>query len=263
MKSGSKIFPGEQFLIHHPPNYEEEWNKIISYIVVLIMSMIFVVPTIAKSIFSSVQTTDESLTIPNESKVNSLEGKSKRVKGPKRKKGRTIEANVEKLEAKESDAIAAEHEIRMPLAFFPIVNLICFLVLFMVICLSPNNSYSARRVFVAPLLKESECNDMIEMANRAAKQNAEKVRKELEESSDLNEKKTEAAGKILSNPAGWSKDRHTNYPTTDLNVVVAFGKEDKLKLKKMLVRLRVVPNQKTMPFTVILTFVPILFRMED
>ena len=65
--------------------------------------------------------------------------------------------------------------------------------------------------------------------------NVENVRKKLETLPELSEKEKKKADKILSNPAGWSKDRHSNYPTTDLNVVVAFSKEDKLKLKKLLV----------------------------
>ena len=233
------MFPGEQFLSHHPPNYEDEWKKTISLIVTLFLCMIFVLPTIAKSIFSSVKTTGESLTLSNESKVKSLEETTKRRKGPKRKKDRRTKESIEQFEAEEKEPIISEDEIHVPLVFFPVVNLICFLILFMIICLSPNNSYSARRVFIAPLLKESECSDMIDLANRAAEQNAENVRRQLEVSSDsLNGEQIEAAKKILLKPAGWSKDRHTNYPTTDLNVVVTFAKEDKLKLKKMLVCLR-------------------------
>ena len=196
--------------------------------------MVFVVPMLAKSIFSPVRKGSES----NESETNLLKSNTNPKQGrkPKKKNGGKVNASDKNLDDVVDAVSSIKDDIHIPHFFFPIVNLIFFLALFVVICLSPNNSYSARHVYIAPLFKEEECNDMIKMANYAADKSAENVRRKLDESPELSEEERKKADKILSNPEGWSKDRHSNYPTTDLNVVVAFSKEDKMKLKKLLVR---------------------------
>lgn len=78
---------------------------------------------------------------------------------------------------------------------------------------SSNNCLTARSSYVAPLFSREECQFIIDRAHEAAKLNAqENPDDEL----------------VQTSPVGWRKDRHSTYPTTDLNVVTdPFTKEDR------------------------------------
>jgi len=113
---------------------------------------------------------------------------------------------------------------------------------------SPNNYYTSRRVFQAPLMTQSECQHVIKMAENAAMRNYEKYKqmKPLREADleGMSEKDTYDSKRenrtreaVLMDPLGWQKTRHTSYPTTDLNVVTdPFFKEDRTWLADMLNR---------------------------
>lgn len=78
---------------------------------------------------------------------------------------------------------------------------------------TPNNLYSARSVFIAPLLSEDECKYLIQASHEAAHRN-------LEQNPDNAE--------FQKYPQGWRKERHGSYPTVDLNLVTdPFTKEDR------------------------------------
>lgn len=146
------------------------------------------------------------------------------------------------------------------------LNLLCFLLIFSILFYSPNNLFAPRTLFRAPVFTREECQHIIEMANLAAEKNGVEALREkglllLEHpglGQELDEKafksngrgdddlefgngtKTTAAvhdpalnklnklNSLLQYPVGWKKDRHTYYPTTDLNLVTdPFSGEDR------------------------------------
>ena len=129
--------------------------------------------------------------------------------------------------------------VEVPSTILIILNTFFILIIFALIATSPNNITTARRVYQAPLLKLSECQMIIDMAKRAAERNAKIAQAGLalpivsSDEIDDEEKRIEYT-KLLQWPQGWKKDRHTSYPTTDLNVVVDFEKEDLDVLSKLL-----------------------------
>lgn len=88
----------------------------------------------------------------------------------------------------------------------------------------PNNHFTSRQVFEAPLFTKEECDHVIQMAEQAASRNYEKA------SRDKN-----VHDALLLPPKGWQKARHGAYPTTDLNLVTdTFTKEDRHWLSDLL-----------------------------
>ena len=119
--------------------------------------------------------------------------------------------------------------------------------------------FAARAVYQAPLLTVDECRHIIDMAHAAAERNAEFASKEAakqeflrgagiisrvdDEADDFiqqhqrnnNEGHVVEGRTLLDEPKGWTKDRHTSYPTTDLNLVTdPFTTNDRDFLKKIL-----------------------------
>lgn len=119
--------------------------------------------------------------------------------------------------------------------------------------------FAARAVYQAPLLTVDECRHIIDMAHAAAERNVEFASKEAakqeflrgagiisrvdDEADDFiqqhqrnnNEGHVVEGRTLLDEPKGWTKDRHTSYPTTDLNLVTdPFTTNDRDFLKKIL-----------------------------
>lgn len=181
-------------------------------------------------------------------------------KNQKRSKSSGGERNVNKTgdeKQQEKDSTPAKSK-QVPSIFLYLLNIVYLFVIFLLIFHSPNNVATARRVFLAPLLKINECQEIIEMATRAASRATVKAESDLtlmalsngnvngdvnlpdeigvtnENSQRINRTKIKALKKLLKQPSGWRKDRHTSYPTTDLSVVVEFEDDDKNYLRKIL-----------------------------
>lgn len=203
-------FPFDQYISHPLPNYEYEWNLIIVKLILVSIFFLVVVPIILNGDGSRTNSKD-STKIPNESTGitnNNNDNDSYDTSNSNHKSA------IKKAKRKETK----KHAILM------LSNFLYLLIIFFFIATSPNNIDTSRHVYQAPLLTESECLMIIDMANKAAERNTMTAEMKLSNLEDNDQKKT--LEKVLKWPSGWKKDRHGNYPTTDLNVVIDFTMED-------------------------------------
>jgi hypothetical protein len=296
-------FAGENFLVHHPPSYEEEWAGILRTMVVTAILLLGVLPSLVKSKSNrpssppsavtedsrtstvsrltagngkvrvvtrtiikgqdrgkTVTTTTNGITKSNTStskaqgldtrsiqkKTNQKKTKSKRVDSTSTS-SRTNDKSEENANGNEKEKENKSTK-DLPGYVLSLINVLFILALFLLVAHSPNNTTTARQVYVAPLLRPEECQTIIQMAENAALRNAQKTKDDLAlhtisslgtedqetEGAEEREAKIKKYEKILEWPAGWKKDRHHSYPTTDLNVVVDFDSEDKSAIKRIL-----------------------------
>ena len=165
-------------------------------------------------------------------------------KGDAKEKDEAIEKRKQNNDDDDSDETQTEmEEHKLPEYIHLGVNVLFLIALFVILAFSPNNTNSARRVYLAPLLTPNECQTIIQMAERAAKINSKNAMEELSmhdlsesaggDGKEAQNKRTKLE-KILEWPAGWKKDRHASYPTTDLNVVIDFDSTDKATIRNIL-----------------------------
>lgn len=256
--SSSHQFPFEEYLSHPLPDYENEWNYIIVKLISTTILFLVVIPSILKVIWKNRHDNINNSKVQSKENNNGKDDKAVRTvtsditTSGKTRKERKSKSQKKKLsqqqkspDAKNKDDITSnsndnDTHVEVPSMILAVINVFFLFILFFIIALSPNNIDTARRVYQAPLLTKEECQMIINMANRAAERNAIKAKKELAsiptfldpndssimvDHEELNEKKEELE-KMLKWPTGWKKDRHKNYPTTDLNVVVDFERKD-------------------------------------
>jgi len=121
----------------------------------------------------------------------------------------------------------SSQKFQNPPFILPLLNIIWIITIIYIVLLSSNNTYNARTTFQAPLFSIKECQDIIQMASKAAEINLENAK----EKTHL----TEVEEKYLEIPEGWHKARHSHYPTTDLNLISdPFSDEDRLYLGTIL-----------------------------
>jgi cytoskeletal protein RodZ len=196
--------------------------------------------TLSKSKSSS---SSSSSSLPSSSKVVNvittrtstttiINGNSKNERRSKTNKIKTATTStISYSESNKTTKTGAETETKTESSHVPTIILIIsntfyILILFTFIATSPNNITTSRRVYQAPILKKSECQFIIDMAQRAAERNVISAQKELDSIQEQEHPQKEQLEKLLRWPNGWKKDRHESYPTTDLNVVLDFVKED-------------------------------------
>jgi hypothetical protein len=126
--------------------------------------------------------------------------------------------------------IIGEAEVHVPsatveLPFWvspPVLTLVGLLFVVYMVWMSSANTFSARGVFEAPLFKPEECDQILDMAYRAANVNYRQAKQQLSnktKTSELTNLQQTQLKSVLEEPRGWTKDRHAQYPTTDLNVM--------------------------------------------
>ena len=244
----------EVFLVNAPPDYPSEWRNITTRLALCAASFVVVVSTLP--VLSSSSPAPDSPG-PDESSQQRQEIRKK-----KRDKRRKPTQKVEQDKSTESK-IAPETEtvVEVP-PLLPVLNMLCLLCACVLVCIivgsSPNNR-TARAVYQAPLLTTDECRHIIDMAHAAAERNVELASKEAakheflrsagiisrvdDEADDFvqqhqrnnNEGQPAEGRSLLDEPRGWTKDRHTSYPTTDLNLVTdPFTANDREFLKRRL-----------------------------
>lgn len=217
-----ETFPAESYLSHQIPDHKAEWDNAIYRLITCTFVFIFVVPVIIKAMFAPLP--KATTTITSDQEKIKLNGK-----GKKRERRGKSSKNQQKTDLSLNNPTAApdQAEIHVPGYVFPCVNSIYFIALFVIIAVTPNNSYSARRVYVGPMLRAEECKRIIDMGTAAASRRTEKARLALKEDNDFRSQTEKELELTLQDPAGWTKDRHDSYPTTDLNVVEDFTTDDK------------------------------------
>ena len=123
-------------------------------------------------------------------------------------------------------------------------NLLCLFAfvlhaIYLLVMASPDNYYTSRAVFETPLFSRSECDYLVQMAERVAGKNYEIAQKFVE--TESNEKDGESSSThttmmgYLKEPYGWQKSRHKFHPTTDMNLVTDnFSDEDRAWIQQKL-----------------------------
>ena len=206
------------------------------------------VPMLLPVLFSN----NNEVACPDEFSQQQQEGKKKRDK--RRKQKAEQDGSTESKIAPEIETV-----VEVPPLLLVFMNIMCLIVCFFIVASSPNNRVAARAVYQAPLLTADECRHIIDMAHAAAERNVELASKEAEkheflrsagiisrvddEADDFvqqhqrnnNEGQPAEGRSLLDEPRGWTKDRHTSYPTTDLNLVTdPFTANDREFLKRRL-----------------------------
>ena len=243
-----QTFPAEDLLVNHPPNYEEQWRWIIIQAILATIFTLVVVPMIIKQLCrikpTTIPQTQQQQQQKEELQTNDY-SKSKKKKHQRRlKKTTTIQETTTTttkavVTESEDESVVVLHgnaTIYLLLSNVMYVSFLVYLVL-----QSPNNVYAGRKVFVAPLFTPEECTTIIDMANQAAQRNAIQTQTKLSKQpppqpsdTEVEVERYESMKKIVEiEPKGWKKDRHKSYPTTDLNVVLDFSKQEKLYLKQI------------------------------
>ena len=234
-------FPGEGFLAHSPPKFEEEWKLIIRNVLVATFFFIVLVPSFVKAYYNNKiheNLPSESSPSENESLVDAVSSGNTKVKVRVvtrtfvngKDQGTTAENNREqpkkkiKLNSKKADEEThkgeegkktnkkEDEDAKVPGFVFPLINVVYLACLVILIAKSPNNTTTARRVFLAPLLKKEETKMIIDMATNAAEHCAQMAKDELARISicsagDAKERETISLKKILEWPVGYKKDR--------------------------------------------------------
>ena len=113
------------------------------------------------------------------------------------------------------------------LVLFVLVGFVVTCTLLALTCI-PNNVFAGRTVFVAPLLTEPECHELLDRAHAVAQLNYQRA---------LSKQSSSSSSLLLQPPHGWNKQRHDSYPTTDLNWVTdPFAATDTAWLQELLNR---------------------------
>lgn len=239
-------FPVEDLLIHHPPAFEEEWRELIRKLMFTVVFFVLIAPNFIKAHYAkktppkrrdeSSKDSFESLSTGNGKVITRtiINGKEQKVVAKQRKTKKNTAAKEKDSEEEDDKKV-----VEVPGFVFILLNIAFIFTIVTLILKSPNNIDTARRVYVAPLLRPEETASIIQMGHEAAARRADRAKKELallklENDDDKNGAAIYDLEKILEWPEGYKKDRHEAYPTTDLNVVVDFSQEDKKFLKKIL-----------------------------
>lgn len=219
-------FQFEKYLSHDLPDYDHEWKMI--FVKIVLTSIIFLV------VLPSLLIKDGGHEIRNDNNGDILNDNEQTKSQKRQKKQKKGEEQVQVSSKKELTIDDTQTSLQPVNFILIIINLIFILILFRFIVLSPNNTTTARRVYIAPLLSSSECQMIINMASQAADRNVQKAQHSLQSSENIEDDEREKLQKMLTWPHGWKKDRHQYYPTIDLNVAVDFLKEDLEKIANLL-----------------------------
>ena len=220
----SNIFPGERLLSYNLPNYDRYANIATFITIALAISFVFVMPVIVALHFrgKALQEFQKERAAQEASQVGKRKVKRSKSKTGDEKETKLFEEYI-RSHQKENEAKQNEYLSKIS----PRIGGLCLIFLILIVLCSPNNRSTARGVFEAPLLTAEECQKVIDMAHAAANRNYEHALA-LPEGSEEND-----ADLLRKEPLGWRKLRHSNYPTTDLNVITdPFTPEDRAFLQE-------------------------------
>lgn len=178
-------FPATPFLTFEPPNYEQEWIDMIRNIILASVILLMVTPSVLRRAlvmehrFNVKQNTSGSKTTKNDNKGD----------------------NNNNME---------ESKIKVPFSMKIRIYLFYMGLIVYFLCSLPNNTKTARHVYIAPLLHEDECQQIIDIAFTAAGRLADDAKNQLEDEGGREKMDTEnvkSLEKLLEWPTGWRKDR--------------------------------------------------------
>jgi hypothetical protein len=226
MAAPYNYYAGEEFLSVSLPHYETERMFLLVKLLLAFVAWIVVFPVLLAT----------RVTPPaEESKVVHVidETKKKNAVPKKGKKGKSNKSQPIETTEKLSTETTASLEEKPKKEISEIANFLCIIGLIMTFCYiivtgSPDNKYTTRGVFEAPLFTRDECNFLVDMAETVAQRNYEMAQQSPNNSSENDDA-------MLLDPIGWQKKRHKVHSTTDLNVITdPFSREDRQWIKKKL-----------------------------
>jgi hypothetical protein len=265
----SSWFPGEQFFTDDItlPDFSRERQLIIYKIVAAIFVFVIVLPVLFASKQQQVELVEQSSDASTDCDASTAASPSSATKrGSKKRANKSKSVNVKKVSSPPKIELSSSEEAATATVINPIIsnllNLICIIVIFFITFLNDNNLFAARTILQAPIFTREECQHIIDMAHAAAQRNAESAQRDkaslLLQHHDLKDEdimtttqqqqdgnatttyseeqyKLNKLNSIIRDPFGWKKDRHTSYPTTDLNLVTdPFTAEDRAYLAERL-----------------------------
>jgi hypothetical protein len=221
-------FPAEEFLADVPPNYPME--RMLLTIKLLVTFVFFLMLPILLARAVPVPPQDESATGRNTKEEGAVTkiANCKKPKGKSKGKAKQITESRPDTSTKETKVLEV-HPMANPLAVIGAFVTMTY----MLVMTSPDNYYTTNAVFQAPLLTREECRHVLQMADDAAAVNFATA-SEIQSSFALNGGEVNDTIQLfLTEPKGWNKMRHQEYPTTDLNLVTdPFTKEHRAWLKE-------------------------------
>eukprot|EP00536_Pseudo-nitzschia_multiseries_P004878 jgi/Psemu1/189169/e_gw1.85.127.1 len=230
-------FPGEAYLREVLPDYSGERQMLVFKIVLAVLFWIIVAPSLAAT---------EKTTIKQES------GSKKKTVGESTE---SVARTANNNNNNNNNGTQPPTTIRVIDGTTNMCCLVCCLlhIVYLFFVSSPDNYYTGRTVFETPLFTRSECNELVEMAERVAGDNYERAAQAFVGDKDKdnnnnnnnhqnenknNETERNASSRMrgyLDEPRGWQKLRHELYPTTDLNLVTdGFSEADRDWLREKL-----------------------------
>jgi hypothetical protein len=210
-------FAGEKYILEKDdvPDYE---NERLLFVVKLLIT--FLIWTIFMPIFlaseKEIEINDDdddhktTTTMTNDGRTKRKKSSSKKYKEGNNKNSST------------STTVATTRKTKTVKVIDGCTNLCClagcmFHLLYIVLKSSPDNYYTTRTVFETPLFTKTECKFLIDMAERTAERNYNMATKVTNNNETYTNNKTITG--YMKEPYGWQKTRHTNHPTTDLNLI--------------------------------------------
>eukprot|EP00980_Cylindrotheca_fusiformis_P023174 scaffold10199_cov146-Cylindrotheca_fusiformis.AAC.31 len=228
-------YAGEDFLSVSLPNYEWERTMLLLKLLLAFVAWIVVFPVLLAS--PSATTTMTETTSPNPS-GNTNASSSPPKKG--KQKGKSNNKLPRKNNTLNQETKNDEKTVTTTTEVSELANALCILgflltCAYMIVIGSPDNRYTTRGVFEAPLFTRDECHFLVDMAETVANRNFQQAQEERNNTSNSKNGDDHQTRLMLLDPIGWQKKRHKVYSTTDLNVVTdPFSKEDRQWIQQKL-----------------------------
>ncbi|CAJ1956357.1 unnamed protein product [Cylindrotheca closterium] len=240
-------YAGEEFLSVELPNYEMDRLLLMTKLVVGFVAWLVVIPVMLASppaaappqnaeekkqgTANRATTTTKNGATTRTKTIKIVETttkkKKKEMNGKSKKANVAPEHSVKKANKEESEEPTVKQVSEL-------ANMLCILgfmvtFLYMIIVTSPDNRYTTRGVFEAPLFTREECDHLVDMAETVAQRNYEAAAAS-EANATIKDRDL-----LVMEPVGWQKKRHEVHSTTDLNVITdPFSKSDRQWIKEKL-----------------------------
>lgn len=239
MKAAPFDYAGESFLSVSLPDYESERMFLVLKLVLAFAAWIVVFPILLVTPVTPNPPAADERKIAK--RVIVVDETKKTLKSKKVKKGKAQNSKSQR-KGETSEKLSTREEVKpstttttTTTAISELTNILCIIGFILTVCYiivigSPDNKYTTRGIFEAPLFTRDECNYLVDMAETVAQRNFAVAQNNTSTHDDDDD-----SALMLMDPIGWQKKRHKVYSTTDLNVVTdPFSKEDRQWIKNKL-----------------------------